>query len=51
MFQQDEQLMVEGAASVGLAAILSSKVKRNRLVVYCMGGTIGVYLGTTLQAL
>jgi len=39
VFQQDEQLMVEGAAAVGLAAILSGKVNvENKKVVLVITG-------------
>jgi threonine dehydratase len=39
VFQQDEQLMVEGAAAVGLAAILSGKIDvKNRKVVLLITG-------------
>ena len=42
VFQQDEQLMVEGAASVGLAAILSGKVdvQGQRVVLVLTGRNI-----------
>jgi len=39
VFQQDEQLMVEGAAAAGLAAILSGKINvENKKVVLVITG-------------